>query len=125
MKNKGLNKQELVSLFERFPIRVDMLPKKDRALVSTFLGMQKYQPIAKLAGVDEATIARRLKKIASVISSTAAVFLAALPQSSSISPEKMKILKDYFLANLPITRIAKNRNVSIYIVRKTIRNIEC
>jgi hypothetical protein len=74
-----------------------------------------------MAGVNEATIARRLKKIADRISSNN--FITAMSQNSSITGEKMEILKDYFVNALPIARIAKDRNLSHYRVRKIIKTV--
>jgi hypothetical protein len=116
---KDVNKRELLGLFVKLSTRVDMLPDKQRTFVRLFLGTQKYRPIAKMAGVNEVTIARRLKRIAEQISSNN--FIAALSQENNLSPEKMEILKDYFVTDLPMIRIAKNRNLSCYMVRKIIR----
>lgn len=119
MTTKGVNKRELLNLFEKLSTRVDMLPEKQRTFVRLFQNTQKYRPIAKIAGVNEATIARRLKKIAQQISNNN--FITALSQNSSLPSEKMEILKDYFVTDQPMIRIAQNRRLTYYKVRKMIK----
>ena len=114
------SKKELLGIFEKLSTRVDMLPEQQRTFVRLFQSTQKYRPIAKTAGVNEGTIARRLKRIAEQISSNN--FIAALSQNGSLPCETMEILKDYFVGDQPMIRIAKNRNVSCYKVRKIILN---
>jgi hypothetical protein len=116
---KSISKKELLNLFENLSTRVDMLPDQQRAFVRLFLGYGKFRPIAKTAGVDEATIARRLKKIADRINSNN--FIATLSGENNLPPEKMEILKDYFVRGLPMTKIAKNRKLTYYKVLKIIR----
>ena len=120
MTTQKTSKKELLGIFEKLATRVDMLPVQQRTFVRLFQSTGKYRPIAKMAGVHEANIARRLKKIAERISSNN--FIAALSQNGSLPCETMEILKDYFVADLPMIRIAKNRNISCYKVRKIILN---
>jgi predicted DNA-binding protein YlxM (UPF0122 family) len=121
MRNNSLNKQELLCLFERFLPRVDILSEKQRTLVRLFMNSHSYSSIAKIAGVNEVTVARRLKKIARHISSNN--FFAALSENNNLPAEKMEILKDYFVSSLAIKTIAKNKNLSFYSVRKMIRQM--
>lgn len=118
---KGIRKKELLSLLDRFSTRIDLLSDEQKMFVRLFLGAQNFRSIATMAGVNEATIARRLKKIADRISSNN--FITALSQNSSITGEKMEILKDYFVNALPMARIAKDRNLSRYRVRKIIKTV--
>jgi len=118
---KGTRKKELLCLLDRFSTRIDLLSDEQKMFVRLFLDAQNFRSIATMAGVNEATIARRLKKIADRISSNN--FITALSQNSSITGEKMEILKDYFVNALPIARIAKDRNLSCYRVRKIIKTV--
>jgi predicted DNA-binding protein YlxM (UPF0122 family) len=118
---KGIRKKELLSLLDRFSTRIDLLSDEQKMFVRLFLDAQNFRSIATMAGVNEATIARRLKKIADRISSNN--FITALSQNSSITGEKMEILKDYFVNALPMARIAKDRNLSRYRVRKIIKTV--
>jgi hypothetical protein len=96
-----------------------MLPDEPRAFVRLFLADGKFRTIAGSASVNEATIARRLKRIARRISSNN--FIAGLSEENNLPQEKMEILKDYFIRDLPMAKIVKNRNMSDYKVRKIIR----
>jgi predicted DNA-binding protein YlxM (UPF0122 family) len=118
---KGIRKKELLGLLDRFSTRIDLLSDEQKMFVRLFLDAQNFRSIATMAGVNEATIARRLKKIADRISSNN--FITALSQNSSITGEKMEILKDYFVNALPMARIAKDRNLSRYRVRKIIKTV--
>ncbi len=118
---KGTRKKELLGLLDRFSTRIDLLSDEQKMFVRLFLDAQNFRSIATMAGVNEATIARRLKKIADRISSNN--FITALSQNSSITGEKMEILKDYFVNALPMARIAKDRNLSRYRVRKIIKTV--
>jgi DNA invertase Pin-like site-specific DNA recombinase len=122
MTTKGISKKELLNLFERLSIRADMLPDEQRTFVRLFLAGGKYRPIANSAGVNEVTIARRLKKIADRISSNN--FIAALSGNNNLPPEKMEILKDRFVNGMAVKTIAQNRNISYYKVRKIIKETE-
>ncbi len=119
---QGIRKKELLGLFKKLSTRVDMLPQQQRAFVRLFLSSQKYSSIAKVAQVNEATVARRLKKIAQQISSNN--LITALSQNSSLTDEKMEILRDYFVNALPIITIAQNRGITCYLVRKIIQQVE-
>ena len=119
----NFNKSELLTLFEKLSARVDMLSERHKAIVRLFLNMQQYRTLAKIAGVNEATIARRLKKIAFRISSNN--FIAALTETldSSGHPEKIEIIKDYFVNGLSIRTISKNTGLTRYKVSKIIRQM--
>jgi DNA invertase Pin-like site-specific DNA recombinase len=121
MRNNSLNKQELLSLFEGFLPRIDILSEKQKAIVRLFMNSHSYSYIAKIAGVNEVTVARRLQKIARYISSDN--FFVALSENKNLPAEKMEILKDYFVSGLAIKTIATNRNLSFYRVRKIIRQM--
>lgn len=129
MAAENIKKKELLDIFEKFSTRVDLLPDKQRALVRLFLSSRKYSSLAKAAQVAQATIARRLKKNADRISGSN--FIAALSdlgeprrdgaRNSSLPPEKMKILKDYFVNGLSARTIAKNTGLSRRKVEKIIK----
>jgi hypothetical protein len=118
------NKKELLDLFEKHAGRIDLLGEQQKTFVRLFMSGQKFRTIAKTAGVHEATIARRLKRIALRISSNH--FISALAVTSDASsgyPEKIKIVKDHFLNGLSAKAISKNIGMSPYKVRKIIRQM--
>jgi uncharacterized protein YerC len=107
-----MDRNELLGLFEKLLSRVEMLPAEQKAFVMIFLNGQKYRTLAKAAGVNDATIARRLRKIAVRISSDN--FLTALVQDSPVLREK-------FISGKTITQISRETGLSYYKVKKIIR----
>jgi len=107
-----MNKKKLLSLFEKLSSRIDMLPAGQKAFVMLFLNGQKYITLAKAAGVNEATVARRLRKIAARISSDN--FLAALVQDGGV-------LKEKFISGKTSKQISRETGLSYYKVRKIIK----
>ncbi|HBG27469.1 MAG: hypothetical protein A2Y10_02750 [Planctomycetes bacterium GWF2_41_51] len=118
-KLKKITKRELLDLLEKIPGRIEMLPDKDKAFINLFLASQNFRNIAAAAQVHEATIARRIKKIADRISNNN--FVNAL-SNKNLTPLKMKIMKDYFINDLPMNKIARNNKISYYEVRKLIKS---
>lgn len=113
-----IKKRALLDLLEQLPGRVEMLNEMDRAFVNLMLTGQKFRTIAQAAGVHEATIARRLKKIAARITSNN--FVSALSQQN-LTHGKMQLLRDYFVDGNSMFKIAQKYKVSYYDVRKLIR----
>jgi Mor family transcriptional regulator len=113
-----IKKRALLDLLEQIPGRIEMLNEMDRAFVNLLLTGQKFRTIAQAAGVHEATIARRLKKIAARITSNN--FVSALSQPN-LTPGKMQLLRDYFVDGNSMLKIAQKYKVSYYDVRKLIK----
>ena len=113
-----ITKNELLNLFEKSAGRIDLLADQEKAIVRLFMNSQKFRIMAKSAAVSEATIARRLKKIARLISSDD--FITALTETNDLSTEEMGIIKDYFVNGLTMTDIVRNKNLSRYKVKKII-----
>ncbi len=117
MNTKNITKKGLLDLFEVFTARVKTLDNEQAALVRFFQNTPNFSVIAKMAGVNEATVARRLKKIARYISSE------DFSGKNSLTPQQTEILEDHFVSGLSIRTIAKNKNLSVYEVRKIIRQV--
>ncbi len=113
-----IKKRALLDLLEQTPGRIELLNERDRAFVNLMLTGQKFRTIASAAGVHEATIARRLKKIAARITNNN--FVCALSQKN-ITPMKMKVLRDYFVNGISMLKVAAKNKVSYHDVRKLIK----
>jgi hypothetical protein len=113
-----IKKRELLDLLEQTPGRIEMLNEQDRAFVNLMLTSQKFRTIANAAGVHEATIARRLKKIAARLTSDN--FVNALSEKN-LTPKRMQILRDYFVDGFSMLQIARKNNANYYEVRKLIK----
>ncbi len=121
MSEQNISKRRLLHILEIHSARIDMLSRKQAVLVKLFLSIKNYRTIAKMAGINEATVARRLKKIATHISSDH--FLAALSQDDSLSAEEIEIIKDRFVNGLSVKRISQNTGLSRYRITKTIKQV--
>jgi hypothetical protein len=86
--------------------------------VRLFLVAQKIRPLAAMAGKHEATISRRLKKIAARMSANN--FVNAL-SDEKLPINEMQILRDYFVDGISMLQIARNRNLNYYEVRKIVK----
>jgi DNA-binding Lrp family transcriptional regulator len=113
-----IKKRALLDLLEQSPGRIEMLNERNRAFVNLMLTWQNFRTIATAAGVHEATIARRLKKIAARITNN--TFVCALSQRN-LTPQKMQILRDYFVDGFSMFTIAAKNHVGYHNVRNLIK----
>jgi hypothetical protein len=120
-KQQKITKNELLNLFEKSAGRIDLLAEREKALVRLFMDSQKFRTMAKSAAVSDATMARRLKKIARLISRDD--FITALIETNDLSTKEMEITRDHFVNGLTITDISRNKNLSRYKVRKIINQM--
>jgi DNA invertase Pin-like site-specific DNA recombinase len=112
-----IRKRDLLDIFESIPGRIELLREQDRAFVNLFLSAQKFRNIALTAGVNEATIARRLKKIAARLTSND--FVQAL--SKGVGLDEIKILRAYFIDGVSKPQIARQNNLSYHVVQKIVK----
>ncbi|PKL48747.1 MAG: hypothetical protein CVV39_03910 [Planctomycetes bacterium HGW-Planctomycetes-1] len=120
MSSQKTSKKELLLIFEKHPARVDMLPAAQRALVILFLSSRSFRTLAKAAGVNEAVVARKLRKIAGRIIS--AHFLTALSQDE-LSEKKIEIIRDHFVNGLSVKAITQKTGLGRYKITKIIKQM--
>ncbi len=103
--------------------RVSLLVGKDKLLMTMYLenGNTFYQ-MAKLAGVNEVTIARKIHKITKRLIN--GEYITCLRNRDKFTRVEMNIAKDYFLTGLSIKKIAEKRHYSYYHVGKTMKKIQ-
>ena len=103
--------------------RASVLTGKDKALMQLYLRSgSTFNQMARLAGVNEATVARRVNKIiARLINSE---YITCLRSCNKLDSHDRRIAKDYFLEGLSQRNIAKKRNISVYRVRQSLRKIQ-
>lgn len=103
--------------------RVGLLAGKDRVLMTMYLnnGNTFYQ-MAKLAGVNEATIARRIHKITKRLID--GEYIMCLRNRDKFTKAEVYIAKDYFLVGLSMKKIAEKRHFSYYRIRETMKKIQ-
>ena len=103
--------------------RSDILTGKDKALMKMYLEKgSTFAQMAQLAGVNEATIARRIHKLMRKLLD--GEYITCLRNHVRFSPLEQAIAKDYFLEDCSQKKVALKRNVSVYRIRKTLRKVQ-
>src|SRR4030042_1983451 len=118
MPDHRTSKHQLLGILEMHSAKINMLDAKQAVLARLFLGVKSYRAIAEIAGVNEATVARRLKRIANHLSSIN--LPAGLCQNNPSPAETMEIINDYFINGLSVKIIAEKTGLSHYKITKTI-----
>ena len=103
--------------------RVSLLTGKDKLLMTMYLrnGNTFYQ-MAKLTGVNEATVARRIYKVTKRLMD--GEYITCLRNRDKFTEEEMAVARDYFLGGKSIKKIAVKRRLSYYRVRQTLKKIQ-
>ena len=108
---------------EMLRARADTLSGIDGAIMKMYLdGGSTYCQIARLMGVNEATVARRIRKITKRLLD--GEYITCLHNRMKLNPLEQKIAKDHFLDGLSQRKIALKRSVSIYHVRMGLKRIQ-
>ena len=103
--------------------RVELLTGKDRMLMTMYLrnGNTFYQ-MARLTGVNEATVARRIYKVTKRLID--GEYITCLRNRDKFTKVEMIVARDYFLRGLSIKKIASRRKLSYYRVREILKKIQ-
>jgi hypothetical protein len=103
--------------------RVKLLTGKDRLLLTMYLDKgNSFREMARLAGVNETIIARRVRKMMRRL--TEGPYIACLRNNDKFTETEMTIAKDRFLMGLSMKKIARRRHLTYYCVRETLKHIE-
>ena len=117
IKNNCRNRMELLSS------RVDLLTGKDKLLMTMYIrNGNSFRQMARLAGVNESHIARRIRKIMKRLLDDK--YITCLRTRDQFTATEMAISKDYFLSGLSIKKITAKRHFSYYRVRQTLKKIK-
>lgn len=107
---------------ERLQSRLGLLSGKDKVLMTMYIVHgNSFRQIARLRGVSETSIARRIHQISERL--TESEYLRYVRNRDKLNRRQMAIARDYFLVGLSIKGIAKKRGVSMYAVRKELYKI--
>ena len=102
--------------------RLDLLNGRDKLLMTMYVeNGNSFRQIARLRGVSETSVARRIHQIAERL--TDGDYLICVRNRHKLSRRQMAIARDSFLTGLPMTRIARKRRMSVYAVRKVLADI--
>ena len=103
--------------------RVNLLTGKDKLLMTMYLeNSNSFRQMARLAGVNETRIARRIHKVTKRLID--GEYITCLRNRKKFTKTEMAIAKDYFLLGLSMKKIAGKRRCSYYHVRKTLKKIQ-
>ena len=103
--------------------RLGLLSGADRVLMTMYVqNGNSFRQIARVQGVSETSVARRVHKIARRL--TDGQYIRCLRYSGRLTPSQMAIARDFFLRGLTMSRIAARRDSSVHRVRKALRHIQ-
>ena len=103
--------------------RLNLLNGKDKVMMTMYLeNGNSFRQIARLTGVSEARIARRIRGLTKRLID--GQYIVCLRNRNKFSKAQMTIAKNYFLTGLSMKKIAVKRHRSYYHVRETIEKIK-
>jgi hypothetical protein len=103
--------------------RIGLLDGKDKILMSMYyLDGCNFRRIARLLGVNECNVSRRIRKITTRL--LAGQYIRCLRNRRFFSSADLWIAKDYYVGGWTIRQIAAERVCSLYEVRRAIERIE-
>ena len=103
--------------------RAGLLTGKDGALMQMYLnGTGTIGQMARLAGVNEANVARRIHKLVRRLLD--GQYIACLRSRDKLTQEQIEMARDYFVDGLPMSEIAWRHDTTYYTVRQTMRKIQ-
>ena len=114
------DRRDMVELIRR---RADMLCGMDRVMMDMYLkNGNSFRQMARLAGINEANVGRRIKKIIKRL--VEGKYIVCLRNRERFSREEMAIAKDYFLMGISMRKIAERGGIKYCYVRKVVEGIE-
>jgi predicted DNA-binding protein YlxM (UPF0122 family) len=103
--------------------RIGLLTGRDRTMMEMYLdGTGTIGQMARLAGVNEANVVRRIHKIVRRLLD--GQYITCLRNRYKFTQEQIEIARDYFVDGLPMGEIADRHEITYYAVRKTMRKIQ-
>ncbi|GAG08397.1 unnamed protein product, partial [marine sediment metagenome] len=103
--------------------RAQILGGKDKALMEMYLkNGSTFNQMARLAGVSEATISRRVHRLVRRLLD--GEYIRCLRKQGQLDSLEQAIARDYFIEGLSRKKIALKRGVTAYQVRKALKKIK-
>jgi len=103
--------------------RAALLIGKDKLLMTMYLeNGNSFRQMARLAGVNEASIARRIYKITKRLID--GEYITCLRNRDKLTKTELVIAKDYFLLGMSIRKIATKHRSTYYHIRQTMKKIQ-
>jgi hypothetical protein len=102
--------------------RLHILSGTDKVLITMYVvNGNSCRQIARIRGVSETTISRRIRAIAERLMD--GQYVRCLRSRQRLTADQMAIAKEFFLLGLPMSQIAEKRRSSIHRVRKALLEI--
>ncbi len=103
--------------------RVNLLTGQDRLLMTMYLeNGNSFRQMARLAGVNEANIARRIHKVTKRLID--GEYITCLRNRDKLTDTELAVAKSYFLTGLSIRKIAAKKHFTYYRIRQTLKKIQ-
>lgn len=103
--------------------KADRLAEPDRTLVRMYLeNRNSFRQMAKLLGVSEVTVSRRVKKIIARLNEPQTELL--LDADIKLKPKQRKIATAYFINGQGVETISRKYRQSCYKIRKVINSLQ-
>jgi len=121
-KGSGAHKSCYTDSAEMLMARAQMLTGKDKVLMQMYLADgSSFSEMARLMGANEATIARRVRKLTRRL--LCGEYMTCLRGRRILSGLEKTIAKDYFLQGLSQEAIAQKMGITVYQVRKILGSL--
>ncbi len=102
--------------------RLSLLSGTDKVLMTMYVqNGNSFRQIARVRGVSETSVARRVHKIARRL--TDGQYISCLRNRAKLTPNQMALAKDFFLTGLAMSQIAAKRSSSVHLVRSALKKI--
>jgi predicted DNA-binding protein YlxM (UPF0122 family) len=103
--------------------RAELLTGEDRVLMQMYLdNANTFRQMARLAGVNEANVARRIHKLIRRLLD--GQYITCLHNRDKLTEEQIEMARDYFVVGLPMSEIADRHDTTYYAVRQTMKRIQ-
>ena len=103
--------------------RVGLLIGKDKLLMTMYLNNgNSFRQMARLLGVNETTVARRIRKITKRLLD--GEYVICLRHRKKFTGIELAIAREHFLAGMSIREIAARRKATYYSVNATIKKVQ-
>lgn len=103
--------------------RVGLLTGKDKVLMTMYIeNGNSFRQMARLAGVNEMCIARRIYKVTERLMK--GEYITCLRSRDKLNRRELGIAKDYLVTGLSMKKIARKRGATYYRVRETLKKIQ-
>jgi len=102
--------------------RLNLLSGADKVLMTMYVqNGNSFRQIACIRGVSETSIARRIRTIVQRL--TNSEYIRCVRNSDKLTVDQMGIAKDFFLMGQPMSKIARTRGTSVYVIRRALLDI--